>query len=226
MEELEGKTCVISGSGNVAQHTAEKLIELGAKVVTLSDSGGFIHDERGIDLAKLNYVIDLKNNKRARISEYAKKYKCKYYAGKRPWGIKCDAAFPSATQNEIDEKDAKVLIKHGCKLVAEGANMPATKGASRVFKEAKILYGPAKAANAGGVAISGLEMTQNAMRLTWSREEVDEKLKEIMRRIHEQCVEHGQSGRLVDYVKGANIAAFIKVSGAMMAHGTNLVVSD
>ena len=218
-DTLEGKVCVVSGSGNVAQHTTEKLIELGAKVVTLSDSGGFVYDKEGITLEKLNYVIDLKNNKRGRINEYAKKFKCAYYAKKRPWNIKCDAVFPSATQNEINGKDANHLIKNGCILVAEGANMPSTNMATKIFHKAQILYGPAKAANAGGVAISGLEMTQNSMRLTWTREEVDYKLHDIMRKIHQQCVEYGTIGKHVNYVKGANLASFIKVSEAMLAYG-------
>lgn len=218
-ESIEGKTCAISGSGNVAMHTVEKLIELGAKVVTLSDSSGFIHDSQGVDKEKLEYVIDLKNNKRGRIKEYADRFKCKYYAGKKPWGIKCDMAFPSATQNEIDEKDAKALLKNGCCLIAEGANMPSTREASNLFRDHKILYGPSKAANAGGVAISGLEMAQNSMHLTWTREKVDEELCNIMKKIHDQCVAHGQEGKYINYVKGANIASFIKVAETMLAYG-------
>jgi len=216
---LEGKVCLISGSGNVAIYTAEKLIDAGAKVVTMSDSSGFIHDPEGITKSKLDYIIDLKTKKRGRIEEYAKKYKCRYYPDKRPWGIPCDIAFPCATQNEIDEKDARSLIKQGCRAVAEGANMPATYEASNIFKESRILYGPSKAANAGGVAISGLEMTQNAMHLSWTREVVDEELQKIMKKIHEQCVEHGESRQYIDYRKGANIASFIKVSKTMIVYG-------
>ncbi len=218
-DELQGKVCLVSGSGNVALYTVEKLIDVGAKIVTLSDSSGFIHDKEGITRKKLDYVIDLKTKKHGRIKEYAKKFKCDYHSKKRPWGIPCDVAFPCATQNEIDEKDALKLIKQGCWAVAEGANMPATYKASNIFQEAKILYGPSKAANAGGVAISGLEMTQNAMHLSWTREVVDEKLKQIMKKIHDQCVEYGGSKDYVDYRKGANIASFIKVSQTMIAYG-------
>jgi len=218
-EDLEDKVCSLSGSGNVAQHTCEKLIELGAKVVTISDSSGFIHDPDGITITKLKYIMQLKNVKRGRIEKYAKKYKCKFYAKKRPWGIKCDIAFPSATENEINLNDARALVKNGCKLVSEGANMPSTPDASKVFKDNKVFFGPSKAANAGGVAISGLEMTQNSMRLTWSREEVDGKLQDIMKKIHDQCVEFGQEKGYVNYVKGANIASFIKVSDTMLAYG-------
>jgi len=218
-EDIEGKKSVVSGSGNVALYTTEKLIDLGAKVVAMSDSSGFIHDPDGITTAKLDYLIDLKTVKRGRIGEYAKEFKCKFYEGEKPWGIKCDLAFPCATQNEIEEKDAQHLVKNGCKLVSEGANMPATYKASKVFKENKILYGPSKAANAGGVAISGLEMTQNAMHMSWTREVVDEELKKIMKKIHDQCVEHGGAKKNTDYVKGANIASFIKVSSTMIAYG-------
>jgi glutamate dehydrogenase (NADP+) len=218
-ESVEGKVCCVSGSGNVAMYTVEKLLDAGAKVVTVSDSGGFIHDPDGITHNKLEYIIDLKTNRRGRIKEYANTYKCQFYPGKKPWEIPCAMAFPCATQNEIDENDAAALIKNGCRVVVEGANMPATYQATNVFKESKILYGPSKAANAGGVAISGLEMTQNAMHLSWTREVVDQKLREIMKKIHEQCVEHGQAKNFVDYKKGANIAAFIKVSDTMMAYG-------
>jgi glutamate dehydrogenase (NADP+) len=216
---VEGKVCCVSGAGNVAIYTVEKLLDVGAKVVTMSDSGGFVHDPNGITHSKLEYIIDLKTNRRGRIEEYANEFKCKFYPGKKPWGTPCDMAFPCATQNEIDEQDALTLVKNGCTAVVEGANMPATYEATNVFKEGKILYGPSKAANAGGVAISGLEMTQNAMHLSWSREVVNQKLKGIMKKIHEQCVEHGQSKNFIDYKKGANIAAFIKVSDAMMAYG-------
>jgi len=218
-EGLEGKVCLVSGAGNVAIYAAEKLIDLGAKVVTMSDSSGFIYDSEGITRSKLDYIIHLKLKQRGRIEEYAKKYKCAYHPKKKPWGIKCDLAFPCATQNEIDEKDAAHLVKNGCLAVAEGANMPATYEATKVFKESKILYGPGKAANAGGVAISGLEMTQNAMHLSWTREVVDEELQKIMKKIHDQCVEHGHGPHYVDYMKGANIAAFIKVSQTMIAYG-------
>ena len=218
-DSLEGKTCIVSGSGNVALYAVEKLIEVGAKVVAMSDSSGFIHEPAGMTESKLHYMIDLKIKQRGRIEDYAKEFKCDYFAGKKLWGIQCDLAFPCATQNEIDEKDAKLLIKQGCILVSEGANMPATYEAANVFKNKKILYGPSKAANAGGVAISGLEMTQNAMHLSWTREVVDEKLKDIMHKIHEQCEEHGKTGDYIDYTKGANIASFIKVSQTMIAYG-------
>ena len=218
--DIKGKICCVSGSGNVAQYTVEKLIELGAKVITLSDSDGYIYDPEGIDRAKLDYVMELKNQYRGRIREYAEQYNCKYVAGARPWGEICDIALPSATQNEIDEDDAKKLIANGCVAVSEGANMPSTPGAIEVFQQAKILYAPGKAANAGGVATSGLEMTQNSMRLNWSREEVDEKLKSIMQNIHAQCVKYGKEGdSYVNYVKGANVAGFMKVARAMMAQG-------
>ena len=217
--DIKGKICAVSGSGNVAQYTVEKLIELGAKVVTLSDSDGYIYDPNGIDSEKLEYVMELKNLYRGRIREYAEKYNCKYVPGARPWSEKCDIALPSATQNEIDENDAKKLIANGCIAVSEGANMPSTPGAIEVFQKAKILYAPGKAANAGGVATSGLEMTQNSMRLNWSREEVDAKLKSIMSDIHAQCLKYGKEGDYVNYVKGANVAGFMKVARAMMAQG-------
>ncbi len=219
-ESFEGKICTVSGSGNVAQYTVEKLNQLGAKAVTLSDSNGTIHDPDGIDAEKLAFVLDLKNVRRGRIKEYAKKYGAKYLEGKRPWGIKCDCAFPSATQNEVDAEDAKTLLKNGCTLVAEGANMPSTPEAIDQYLAKKIMYGPAKAANAGGVATSGLEMSQNSMRLSWTREEVDERLHNIMIAIHKQCYEaaeeYGQPGNLV---AGANIAGFVKVADAMMDQG-------
>ncbi|HOW40709.1 MAG TPA: NADP-specific glutamate dehydrogenase [Bacteroidales bacterium] len=217
---IKGKTVCISGSGNVAQYAAEKVTQLGGKVVTMSDSDGFIYDTEGIDSGKLNFVMELKNVKRGRIKEYTTKYKAEYHEGKRPWGIKCDIAMPNATQNEIDAADAKTLVKNGCICVSEGANMPSTPEAVEVFLNAKILYGPGKAANAGGVATSGLEMTQNSMRLPWSREEVDERLHIIMQNIHKTCVRYG-TGKdgYINYVNGANIGGFVKVANAMLAQG-------
>jgi len=217
---LSGKVCTVSGSGNVAQYATEKCLDLGAKVVTLSDSGGTIHDPDGIDREKLAWVMELKNVKRGRISEYVKEFKsATYIEGKRPWGVKCDVALPSATQNELDGNDAKELIKNGCTVVSEGANMPSTPEAIEVYQANKVLYGLGKAANAGGVATSGLEMSQNSLRLSWSREEVDAKLLGIMQAIHAQCVEYGSEGKHVDYVKGANIAGFIKVADSMLDQG-------
>jgi len=218
-ESIKGKVCAVSGSGNVAQYTAEKLIQLGARVVTLSDSNGFILDEKGIDAKKLQWVIELKNVRRGRIEECVKKFKCKYFEHKKPWGIKCDIAFPSATQNEITESDAKTLVKNGCIAIGEGANMPSTPEAVEVFQKAKILYAPGKASNAGGVATSGLEMAQNSIRMAWSREEVDRKLHDIMIAIHEQCVKYGKEGKYINYVNGANIAGFVKVADAMLDQG-------
>jgi len=218
-ESLEGKVCVISGSGNVAQYTAQKLIQLGAKPVTLSDSSGFIHDPDGIDEKKLEFVFELKNLRRGRIKEYAQEYGVKYYENQRPWSIPCDIAFPSATQNEIDGEEARILVKNGCIAVGEGANMPSTPEAIEVFMQAKILYGPGKAANAGGVATSGLEMSQNSLRLSWSREEVDERLHQIMVSIHQTCAKYGKEGDFIDYVKGANIGGFVKVAEAMLDQG-------
>ncbi len=218
-ESFKGKICAVSGSGNVAQYTVEKLLQLGAKVVTLSDSDGFIYDKAGIDKQKLEFVLDLKNVRRGRIKECTKEFKCEYVDKKRPWQVKCDVAFPSATQNEISEEDAKMLIKNGCMAVGEGANMPTTPEGIKVFQDAKILYAPGKAANAGGVATSGLEMSQNSMRLSWTREEVDERLHNIMIAIHENCVRYGKEGKYIDYVKGANIAGFVKVADAMIAQG-------
>ncbi|MDL2245329.1 NADP-specific glutamate dehydrogenase [Parabacteroides sp. OttesenSCG-928-J18] len=218
--DIKGKVVAVSGSGNVAQYTVQKLIELGAKVVTLSDSNGYIYDPEGIDSEKLAYVMELKNLYRGRIKEYAETYGCKYVEGARPWSEKCDIALPSATQNELTGEDAKALLANGCIAVSEGANMPSTPEAIDAFLAAKILYAPGKAANAGGVATSGLEMTQNAMKLSWSAEEVDEKLKGIMKSIHAQCTKYGtQADGYVDYVKGANVAGFMKVSKAMMAQG-------
>ncbi|MEO0072592.1 MAG: NADP-specific glutamate dehydrogenase [candidate division WOR-3 bacterium] len=216
---LEGKVITVSGSGNVAQYTVEKCLEFGGKVVTLSDSDGTVYDPEGITREKLDFVMELKNVKRGRIKEYAEKFKCQYLPGKRPWGIKCDIAFPCATQNEIDGNDAKELVKNGCICVAEGANMPSTPEAIEVFINAKILYGPGKAANAGGVAVSGLEMAQNSLHLSWTREEVDNKLQGIMKAIHEQCVEYGKEAGYINYLKGANIAGFIKVADAMIDQG-------
>jgi glutamate dehydrogenase (NADP+) len=218
-ESFEGKVCALSGSGNVAQYTVEKLLQLGAKVVTMSDSNGFIYDKGGIDKKELAYVLELKNVKRGRIKECVKEFKCEYFEGKKPWGVKCDIAFPSATQNEIDVNDAKALVKNGCIAIGEGANMPTTPEGVEVFQKAKILYAPGKASNAGGVATSGLEMTQNSMRLSWSREEVDKKLHEIMVAIHEQCLRYGKEGNYVNYVNGANIAGFVKVADAMLDQG-------
>lgn len=218
--DLQGKTCVVSGSGNVAQYTVEKLNHLGARAVTMSDSSGFIHDPEGISPEKLAWVLDLKNVRRGRIREYAEQFSsATYYEGEKPWGIACDAAFPCATQNEINEEAAKTLVQNGCKLVSEGANMPSTPEAIEVFQKNKLLYGPGKAANAGGVATSGLEMSQNAMHMHWEATEVDERLHNIMRSIHEECVKHGKEGDRVDYVKGANIAGFIKVADAMLDQG-------
>ncbi len=218
-EGLEGKVCAVSGSGNVAQYTVEKLIQLGAKVVTMSDSDGYIYDAGGIDKKELSRVMELKNVRRGRIKECAKQFNCKYIEKERPWPVKCDIAFPSATQNEISGADARLLVKNGCIAVGEGANMPTTPEGVEVFQKAKILYAPGKAANAGGVATSGLEMSQNSMRLSWPREEVDKKLFEIMSAIHEQCVRYGKEGSYINYVNGANIAGFVKVADAMLAQG-------
>ena len=218
-ESFEGKTVAISGSGNVAQYSVEKVLDLGGKPVTLSDSSGSIYDPDGIDREKLAYVMDLKNVKRSRIREYAEKYGVEYWEGERPWKVKCDVALPGATQNEINKEDAETLVKNGCSCVSEGANMPSASEAIEVYLDNKILYGPGKAANAGGVAVSGLEMSQNSMRLNWSREEVDNKLHNIMKSIHNACVTHGKEGDFTNYVKGANIAGFIKVADAMLDQG-------
>jgi len=219
-DSIKGKTCVVSGSGNVAQYTVEKINQLGGKVVTLSDSDGTIYDKDGITAEKLAFVMELKNEKRGRIKEYADKFKCEFRAGARPWDIKCDCAFPSATQNEVDGNDAKKLLDNGCILVSEGANMPSRPEAIDQYLAKKILYGPGKAANAGGVATSGLEMSQNSIRLSWTREEVDQRLHGIMIAIHSQCVnaakEYGQPG---NYVMGANIAGFVKVADSMIEQG-------
>ncbi|MFX0556269.1 NADP-specific glutamate dehydrogenase [Maribacter sp. CXY002] len=220
-EDFDGKTVVISGSGNVAQYAAEKVIQLGGKVITLSDSSGYVVDEAGIDEEKLAFVMDLKNNKRGRISEYAVKYSsATYHKGKTPWEVKCDIALPCATQNEMDEKDAKKLMDNGCICVAEGANMPCTTEAVHAFHDAKLLFAPGKASNAGGVATSGLEMSQNSLRISWTREEVDERLKGIMADIHDSCIAYGkEEDGYCNYVKGANIAGFVKVADAMLAQG-------
>ena len=219
-ETFKGKICTVSGSGNVAQYTVEKLNQLGAVPVTLSDSDGFIHDPKGITPEKLEFVLELKNVRRGRIQEYAKKYGCEFVAGKRPWVVKCDAAFPSATQNEVEGSDADTLLKNGCHVIAEGANMPSTPEAVDKFLKAKVLYGPGKAANAGGVATSGLEMSQNSMRLSWTREEVDARLKGIMQSIHAAAYKTAKDfGQPTNYVMGANIAGFIKVADSMIDHG-------
>jgi glutamate dehydrogenase/leucine dehydrogenase len=219
-DSMKGKICVVSGSGNVAQYATEKATQLGAKVVTMSDSNGFIYDPAGFDKEKLEYVMRLKNVKRGRISEYTEKYKAEYHEGKRPWGVKCEVALPSATQNEVSGADAKALMANGCFVVSEGANMPSTPDAIEVYQGNKILYGPGKAANAGGVATSGLEMSQNSLRLSWTREEVDTRLHNIMIAIHANCVKWGkESSGYIDYVKGANIGGFVKVAEAMLAQG-------
>ncbi len=220
-ESVKGKTTVISGSGNVAQYAAEKILQLGGKVVTMSDSGGYIHDADGIDADKLAWIMDLKNNRRGRIHEYVKQYpSATYHEGERPWSIKCDIALPCATQNELNGDEAKTLVANGCMCVSEGANMPSTPDAIEHFLDHKILFAPGKASNAGGVATSGLEMSQNSMRYSWTAQEVDNKLHGIMNDIHEACVEYGKdSDGFVDYVKGANIAGFVKVADAMLAQG-------
>jgi len=218
-ESLKGKTCTVSGSGNVAQYTVEKVNQLGGRCVTLSDSSGTIYDPAGIDEKKLAFVMELKNVKRGRIKEYAEKFDCKYFEGKNPWGVKCDIAFPSATQNEISKTDAETLVSNGCIAVGEGANMPTTPEGVAVFKKAKICFAPGKAANAGGVATSGLEMSQNSLRLSWTREEVDERLHNIMLAIHQTCAKYGKEGNYIDYVKGANIGGFVKVADAMLDQG-------
>lgn len=220
-DSFEGKRVVISGSGNVAQFAAEKAIELGAKVLTLSDSGGFIVDEDGIDSEKLKFIMNLKNVKRGRISEYVDKYpNAQYHAGDRPWSVKCDIALPCATQNELNGEEARALVENGCICVSEGANMPSTPDAIHEFQKAKLLFAPGKASNAGGVATSGLEMSQNSLRLSWTRTEVDDKLKFIMKDIHDACVQYGKNDDgSIDYIRGANIAGFVKVADAMLAQG-------
>lgn len=220
-DAIDGKTVVISGSGNVAQYAVEKVTQLGGKVVTLSDSNGFIHDPEGINAEKLEYVMELKNVFRGRIREYVKEFKgSTYYENQRPWSVPCHIAMPCATQNEISEADARALLANGCRCISEGANMPSTPEAIHVFQSAKLLYAPGKASNAGGVATSGLEMTQNSMRLTWTRDEVDARLHTIMKNIHQTCLQYGkESDGYINYVKGANIGGFLKVANAMLAQG-------
>ena len=218
-DSFEGKNVAVSGSGNVAQYATEKVNDLGGKVVTLSDSGGSIYDPEGVDDDKLKWVMELKEVRRGRIKEYADEFGCEYWEGERPWKAKVDVALPSATQNEVNTEEAKMLVDNGCICVAEGANMPSEPGAIDVYLENKILYGPGKAANAGGVAVSGLEMSQNSMRLQWTREEVDQKLHGIMKAIHEQCVTYGTDGDFINYVKGANVGGFIKIADSMLDQG-------
>jgi glutamate dehydrogenase (NADP+) len=218
-DDLEGKVCTVSGSGNVAQYTAQRLVRFGAKVVTLSDSTGFVYDPDGLTEEKVDWVIDLKTNRRGSISEFAEEFGLAYFPDQRPWNVPCHVAFPSATQNELDGDDARALVRNGCIAVSEGANMPTTPEGVRVFEDNQILYAPGKAANAGGVAISGLEMQQNSMRMSWTFEEVDLKLQQIMRRIHEKCIEYGAVNGHVSYTKGANLAGFKKVADAMLAYG-------
>jgi len=218
-QTLEGKTAVISGSGNVATYAAKKLLSLGANVVTLSDSSGFIYDPEGLTAEKLDYILELKTVRRGRISEYAQAYGVAFYPDERPWGVPCDVAVPCATQNEINRQNAETLVKNGCIAVSEGANMPTEDDAVEVFQKAGIMYAPSKAANAGGVAVSGLEMSQNSARISWTEDELNKLLREIMAKIHGRCVEYGRDGDHIDYVKGANIAGFIKVADAMLAYG-------
>lgn len=218
-KSFKGAVVAVSGSGNVAQYAIEKCLHLGAKVVTASDSSGYIYDEKGFNAEKLAFLMELKNVKRGRIEEYAKKFKCKFIAGKRPWEVKADIALPCATQNELDGKEAKVLIKNGVICVAEGANMPTTPEGVEAFVSAGVLFAPGKASNAGGVATSGLEMSQNSLRLSWTREEVDQRLHNIMKSIHASCVKYGKEGNKINYVKGANIAGFVKVADSMLDQG-------
>jgi len=220
-DSLKGKTVTVSGAGNVAQYACEKATQLGAKVVTLSDSSGYVYDEEGIDADKLAFVMELKNEKRGRINEYVERYpQAKFFKGERPWGVKCDVAMPCATQNEVNGEEAKTLLSNGCFVISEGANMPSTPEAVHAFQAARILYAPGKASNAGGVATSGLEMSQNSLRINWSREEVDERLKKIMSDIHDSCIQFGKDeDGYIDYVRGANIAGFVKVADAMLAQG-------
>jgi len=221
-EELAGKTAVVSGSGNVAQNAIGKMVEEGSKVLTASDSGGFVHVADGFDAEKVEYLKELKNVKRGRLTEFAEHFGCDFHAGERPWNVPCDMALPCATQNEILADDAAALLKNGCTAISEGANMPTVQDGVDLFHEAHIMYAPSKAANAGGVAVSGLEMTQNSMRISWDREELDGRLRKIMQDIHDKCVQYGdEGGAVVDYVKGANIAGFVKVADAMIAYGTN-----
>ena len=218
-DSIDGKTCLVSGSGNVAQYAAQKIMHLGGKVLTMSDSSGFIHDPEGLNEEKLDYIIDLKTSRRGRISEFAEKFKCKFHEDKKPWSVKADLAIPCATQNEIGLADAKTMIKNGCKAISEGANMPTSHDAIAALLKSKVIFGPGKAANAGGVAVSGLEMTQNSIRLAWHREELEERLQNIMHNIHQQCVNYGTEKEHIDYVKGANLAGFVKVAEAMVAYG-------
>tara|TARA_B100000579_G_C22776132_1_gene826654 strand:+ start:42 stop:1379 length:1338 start_codon:yes stop_codon:yes gene_type:complete len=218
-DSVKDKIVTISGSGNVAQYATEKVNELGGKVVSLSDSSGTIYDKDGINGEKLDFILDLKNNRRGRIKEYAEKFNVDYLDGKKPWNIKCDVALPCATQNEINEAEAMTLVENGCKCVVEGANMPSDSKAVDIFINNKILFGPGKAANAGGVAVSGLEMSQNSIFSSWSRSEVDKKLSNIMKNIHSKCMEYGTENNFINYVKGANIAGFIKVADAMLDQG-------
>ncbi|MFV0531977.1 MAG: NADP-specific glutamate dehydrogenase [Flavobacteriales bacterium] len=219
-KSFEGKVIVVSGSGNVAQYAVEKAIQLGGKVLTMSDSSGYIYDAKGIDAERLAFIMELKNVKRGRIKEYVSKYpSAEYHEGKRPWGIKCDIALPCATQNELNGEEAKTLISNGLICVSEGANMPSTPEAIEAFQKAGVLFAPGKASNAGGVAVSGLEMSQNSLRFNWTRDEVDTKLKGIMKDIHDNCIKYGKEGDHINYVKGANIAGFVKVADAMLAHG-------
>ena len=220
-DSIEGKICTVSGSGNVAQYCTEKLIQMGGKVVTLSDSSGFVYDPAGIDEEKLAWIMDLKNNQRGRIKEYAENFDgVTYEKGERPWGIKCDIALPSATQNEIEKKDAEMLVKNGCKAVVEGANMPSTPEAVEIFEKGGIMFGPAKAVNAGGVGVSGLEMSQNSARIAWDEDQLRKLLENMMRDIHDSCVQYGESkSGPVNYLAGANIAGFVKVADAMLSYG-------
>jgi len=219
-DDFHGKTVAISGSGNVAQYTLEKVIHLGGKVVTVSDSGGYLYASNGFHTEKLDYLMELKNVRRGRLKEMADAFDdLEFFEGERPWGVKCDIALPCATQNELNGEEAKTLVDNGCILVSEGANMPSTPEAIEMFQNAKILFAPGKASNAGGVATSGLEMSQNSLRMNWTREEVDEKLKQIMKDIHSSCIEYGTEGEYVDYVKGANIAGFVKIADAMLDQG-------
>ena len=218
-EELAGKTCVVSGSGNVALHCCQRLIHMGARVVTLSDSSGYVHDPTGLDIEKLAWVKELKLSRRGRIDEYAKKFGCDYHPGARPWAVPCDLAFPCATQNELDEADARRLVEGGCQAIAEGANMPSTPAAMEFLAKAQIPHMPGKAANAGGVAVSGLEISQNSLHSTWSRGEVNMRLRDIIRDIHDQCVRYGEQSGFVNYCRGANIGGYAKVAEAMLAYG-------
>ena len=219
-DDFHGKTVTISGSGNVAQYALEKAIYLGAKVLTVSDSGGYVYCPNGFNTEKLDYLIELKNIRRGRLKEMSESFDdLEFHEGERPWGVKCDIALPCATQNELNEEEAKTLVANGCVCVSEGANMPSTPEAIKVFQNAKILFAPGKASNAGGVATSGLEMSQNSLRMNWTREEVDKKLKNIMKDIHSSCIKYGTEGEYVDYVKGANIAGFVKVADAMLDQG-------